>query len=881
MMHLPTPCSPAPTVESPSSGGRLVTTAGRALPLLGTVLSADAGGGLARVTLTQRFRNPHAEPLAVTYSLPLPADGAVSGFAFTIGARRVVGEIDRKRAARERYEQALADGRSAALLEQDRSSLFTQEIGNIPPGQEVTVEVSVDQRLRWLDEGAWEWRFPTVVAPRYLGEPGRVPDAARVTQDVADGPLPARFALGCTVRDRLADGRRPESPSHAVETSTGEDGLRVALRELAGARLDRDVVVRWRVATPEVGVALATCRPAAGRASARSAYGLLTVVPPSVEGAYRAVPRDLVVLVDTSGSMGGEPLAQAARVCAAVIDTMRDQDQIELIEFGSAPRRWKAHPVSATAAARGDAVAWLRALRASGATEMRSAIIEALSTVRPGAQRQVVLVTDGQIGFESQVVQAICDRLPASSRLHTVGVGSAVNRSLTGPAARAGHGVEVIIGVGEDPEQAAARILARTNAPLLVDLTVSGPALEEHAPSRLPDLFAGAPALIGAALRPEGGELVVRGRTPEGSWEQRLRVPALSEGSGNAAIAALFGREKVEDLEMRLAGGGDARETDEAVERLGIDFQISTRLTSWVAVTEEQTVDPGDPLRRERMPHELPHAMSAEGLGLRPAMASGGAPAPAMASMAPRAPGAAGRMEPMARLGKTTGPMPSAPPAPRPAAGMPPPRAMRPGVRPSMPAPPAMSAGVPLPPLSRSEAKRDEAPAAREDGFLAAPSSADLPAEPAPAKGRGLVGAIKEFFGGKAEDADERTVARPAPAPEKAAKKKDAAASAEEGGVARRLRGRVTLHRAGLLVIEIVAGGEPLDWSPDASAQVLLVTGRSFRATLDAGRTTRAGAVAAGATARLALTLPPGEALDDIRTVTMVLNGATVIIELQ
>src|SRR6185437_6060421 len=209
-----------------------------------------------------------------------------------------------------------------------------------------------------------------------------------------------------------------------------------------------------------------------------------------------------------------------------------------------------------------------------------------------------------------------CERLPASSRLHTVGVGSAVNRSLTGPAARAGHGVEVIVGLGEDPERAASRLLARTTAPILVDLAISGSALVEHAPARLPDLFAGAPALVSLALRSEGGELLVRGRTPEGTWEQRLQVEPVGPGQGSGAVVALFGREAVEDLETRLAAGGDAREIDAAVERIGIDFQIATRLTSWVAVSEERTVGPNDPLRRERMPHELPFGMSAEGLGL-------------------------------------------------------------------------------------------------------------------------------------------------------------------------------------------------------------------------------------------------------------------------
>ncbi len=376
------------------------------------------------------------------------------------------------------------------------------------------------------------------------------------------------------------------------------------------------MVVRWKVATPRVGLALEVCRSDRPAISA-DAHGLLTIVPPSLDAGTRPVPRDLIVLLDTSGSMGGAPLEQAVRVTSALVDTLRADDHLELIEFSSSARRWKVSPVAATEPARRDAIKWLRALRASGSTEMRAGILAALEGVRADAQRQVVLITDGQIGFESQVVAAICDRLPAASRLHTVGVGSGVNRSLTGPAARAGHGIEVVIGLGEDAERAAARLVARTDAPLLVDVALGGSALVDHAPARLPDLFAGAPALIGVALRPEGGDLTVRGRTLDGTWEQRLRVPALDPGHGNPAVVALFGREAVEDLELRLAAGGGARDIDEAVARLGGDFQIATRLTSWVAVSDEPTVDPRDPLRRQRMPHELPYGVSAEGLGLR------------------------------------------------------------------------------------------------------------------------------------------------------------------------------------------------------------------------------------------------------------------------
>jgi Ca-activated chloride channel family protein len=609
-----------------STGGRLVTADGRTLPLRGAALRADARAGVARVVLEQRFANPYAEPLVVTYLMPLPADGAVSGYAFTIGARRVVGEVDRRAAARERYEEAIASGRTAALVEQERSSLFTQEIGNIPPGVEVTAELIIDQKLGWLDEGAWEWRFPTVAMPRYQGGLGRVPDGPRVTIDVADAPLSPRVTLELNVRDVLVAGRRAESPSHAL--SHDRDGA-IFLASDGGTRLDRDIVVRWPVAQARPGVALDVARPGADKPHYTQAYGLMALVPPAIQSRITPpVARDLCLLIDTSGSMGGEPLDQARRVLQALIDTLGDADTLEMIEFSNRPRRWKKEPLRATAANRQAARQWLAALTAGGGTEMRDGLMEALAPLRAESQRQIVLVSDGAIGFEAEIVADILKRLPAGSRVHTVGVGSGVNRSLTQPAARAGRGVEVIIGLGEDPERAARRICARTAAPLVVDVQLSGSALVSCAPARLPDLFAGAPALVSLALRPEGGELVVRGRGAAGEWIERLPVAPVAAGQGNGAVTALYGREHVEDLEMRrCAAGENGADLDGRIERVGVEFQIATRLTSWVAVDSEQSVDPTRPSRRERVPQELPYGVSVEGLGLR------GCAAPAQAQM--------------------------------------------------------------------------------------------------------------------------------------------------------------------------------------------------------------------------------------------------------
>lgn len=606
----------------------------RTLPLRDCRLHARAEGGVVRYVIEQRFENPHADPLHVTYKLPLPDEAAVTGFRFEIGERTIVGEVDTKAKARERFDDAIVSGHTAALLEEERTTVFTQELGNVPPHTAVVAKITVDARLVYAaiaplearatpgtGRGQWELRFPMTVAPRYLGESGRVADADSLTVTIAEvSSVTPRMSLVLDVGDMLPEGRSPESPTHALQCARDRAGtFRVGFGGEGKAPLDRDLVVRWDAAL-EAASAIAAVH-VDDRDDA--AYALVTVVPPA-EAAGKATPRDLTILLDTSGSMGGEPLEQARRVASALVDRLGDEDTLHLVEFSNDTRSFRTLPSRATKATKADALAWLARLRASGGTEMRTGILRALRDVRPGRSAQVVLVTDGLIGFEREIVSAIFRDNVHGARVHTVGVGSAVNRSLLAPAARAGRGLEIICGVGEDVEPLVTRLLARTGAPLVTGLevkraTAAGLFEVACAIEKIQDLHAEAPSLIPIRLPREGGTLVLTGRTANGEYRQEIRV--VPDGVERPHVRALYGREAVRDVELRLAAGdfGSPQEADEETERLGLAFGIVTKRTSFVAIDSEVTVDPTKASRHEEVAQALPFGMSATGAGLRPA----------------------------------------------------------------------------------------------------------------------------------------------------------------------------------------------------------------------------------------------------------------------
>jgi len=584
-------------MEAPAGprGAKLVSVDGRTFPLEAARVSASTSGGIACSTLVQTYRNPCAEPLEVVYTLPLPADGAVIGYTMRLGERVIRGEVQPREEAKAAYEKAMFEGRSAALLEQDRDDTFTQRLGSLPAGLQAEITIEVMHPLAFLigtgELGPeWEYRFPTVVGPRYTGIGGRVPDVGRLSPDRAEslGEIPTRIELTLTTIDQAgAEVRRIESMP-----------------------LDRDLVVRWAAGEGAIGAHLVE---GPGLPGDDGRYGLLTITPPRAPAVSFA--RDLTILIDASGSMAGPPIEWAKDVASGLLRSLDEGDRFELIAFSSQPRSLTGGIVGVSERTVREALGGLAQLSAGGGTEMADAMVKALRPLRPNSQHQIVLITDGEIGFEDEIVARIIKGLGDGARLHTVGVGSAPNRTLTSRAARAGRGVESFVcGDGEVPATVK-RLVAATSRPVLTDVKIAARAVRGVAPARPKDVFAGQPLVVALELEPKGGTLEVEGRvagTTE-QWSWRLTVPPVAMREGRLStlpLGALYGRETIADIEMHGA------RSDDRVVDVAMRHRIASRETSLVALSEEPSVDPKSPRRRVTLPVEVPAFVSAEAAGL-------------------------------------------------------------------------------------------------------------------------------------------------------------------------------------------------------------------------------------------------------------------------
>lgn len=546
-------------------------------------------GLLAEVVVEQTYRNDSADWLEGRYLLPLPANAAVHALNLQVGERIVVGEVKEKQEAQAIYQAAAQQGQVAGLVEQNRPNLFRTAVANIAPGAQVQVRIGYWQRVDYRD-GAFSLALPLTLTPRYESGTGlgALPPAAA---DGAAQALPAADAARdghraaepiVTLRADLAPGvalSAVESPTHAVQVQAVRDGYTVTLQD-GVVPSDRDFELRW---TPALKATPQSALFVERRADAEYAFAML--LPPTRK-AVAVLPRELLLVIDTSGSMAGEPLAQAQAALVEALARLRPGDRFNLIQFNSVTEALFEQAVPADAIHLAQARAWVDALEATGGTEMAPALTRAFAgEPAPGYVRQVVFATDAAVGNEAALFAQI-ERERGAARLFAVGIGSAPNGWFLRKAGELGRGSDLLI---RAPEQVVAQmdaLFAKLDRPVLADVELRWPGGAEAFPPQLPDLYHGEPLLQVARLPAQGiagarGPLKASGWSAQGEWREALALPRAVAADG---VARLWGRSKIDALEDALRQGGDEAALRPAVVALAIEHHLVSRYTSLVAV---------------------------------------------------------------------------------------------------------------------------------------------------------------------------------------------------------------------------------------------------------------------------------------------------------
>ncbi|MDF1562536.1 MAG: AgmX/PglI C-terminal domain-containing protein [Deltaproteobacteria bacterium] len=621
-------------VEQP--GGEAV-----ALPLEHTDVAIEVSGFVAGAKVTQRFGNPFEEPIEAIYVFPLPERAAVDDFRMRIGERVIEGKIEKREEARRIYETARSAGHTAALLEQERPNVFTQSVANLAPGESIEVTLHFVQALPY-DAGAFELAFPMVVGPRFMpGSPAgtrsgegthadttEVPDASRISPPV----LPAGMRSGHDVSLRVElDAGLPlrdfEVPTHDVEVQAeGDDGL--SLQLAAHDHLpNRDFVLRWWVDDAAVQAGLLT------HTDARGKFFSLMIQPPQLDVDALVGKRELVFVVDVSGSMSGLPLWQCKKVMGEALSRLRPGDTFNVLTFAGSPGRvWE----RARPATQGNielAQAFVDGMSAGGGTMMLDAVAAALEgEVEAGRHRYVFFLTDGYVGNEQQILAsarqyvAAHDSEDRKARVFTLGVGSSVNRMLIEGLAKAGKGAARVMTNRESPSEAVDAFYRRIDHPVLTDLSLDWGSLpvrpQSVYPRELPDLFASRPLIVQGRYDGSGrGVITLEARSEDGrKVRMPIRVDLPARDPAHEALPSLWAREKIQALDDSLwnAGRGlEARKLEDvkvAITRLGLDYRILTAYTSFVAVDRSRVVGDGAPTKVVQ-PVEVPEGVDGQAAG--------------------------------------------------------------------------------------------------------------------------------------------------------------------------------------------------------------------------------------------------------------------------
>ncbi|MEG4218043.1 VIT domain-containing protein [Microcoleus sp. Pol14C6] len=615
------------------------TTQEQVFPLKQTEVKAKIAGNISRVEVVQKFENPFPESIEAVYIFPLPDEAAVDDMEIKIGSRIIKADIKLREEALEIYEQARKQGRTAGLLEQERDNIFTQSLANIKPGEKIEVTIRYTESLKFAG-GDYEFVFPMVVGPRYISgntippnspllrggyssgadriNPPVLPPGTRSGHNIAVSvEIDAGFAIG--------DVR---STSHQITTHRSGNIVQVQLAN-SDTIPNKDLILRYRVAGENTRATILT------QSDKRGGHFATYLIPALNYKTNEIVPKDVVFLMDTSGSQQGEPLAKSKELMRRFIQGLNPNDTFTIIDFANTAQALSTTSLANTAENRQKAINYIEKLQANGGTELLNGIQTVMNfpAAARGRLRSIVLITDGYIGNENEVLALVQQSLKPGNRLYSFGVGGSVNRFLINRLAEVGRGTSQVIRQDEPSAEAAEKFFREINSPVLTNIQISWEGMGEKPqiyPIAPPDLFASGPlVLFGKKTDRAPGQLRIRGTLAGGkAYEQVLPVNFAKSGGrqrestsvaagatdfGNPAVAQLWGRSRIKDL-MNQMFAGETKSLVEAVTNTALTYRLLSEYTAFVAVSEEVRVEPDGTRRRVQVPVELPQGVSYEGI---------------------------------------------------------------------------------------------------------------------------------------------------------------------------------------------------------------------------------------------------------------------------
>ena len=587
--------------------GTISATARDGQPFELVALASDVhyqiGGLIAEASIRQRFTNSSKDWIEAQYLLPLPEGAAVHDMTLRVGARTIVGEIREKEQARREYVEAAASGRRAALVESDRANLFRTAVANVAPGETITVEVRWWQQIRYRDD-RFSLSLPLTYTPRYApmagmslvdGAPGgATPQDTSTTRDDRHSTDAPQVAVAIDLDPGL-ELVRVESATHAVKVTRHGSAYSIALAS-GSVAADRDFVLEW---APVLGKA-----PASAMLTETldgETYAMVMMLPSSQLPV--PLPRELILVIDTSGSMEGESIKQARAALDLALSSLRPSDRFNVIQFNSVTTALFDNAVAAAPADVALAREWVGRLYATGGTEMLPALAAALRGTPPVRYvRQVVFATDGAVDDAGGLYRLI-DHDLGQSRLFPIGIGSAPNAQFIERAATSGRGSSIVIrGPGEVGERMR-ELFGKLDRPALRDLSLSWPGTADSYPQRLPDLYAGEPLIVVTKLSNLHGTLEARGTGSESAWATSLPLARAAHAPG---IARLWAQRRIEHLEQSLDRGANAAAVRDEVLRIAFDHHLVSKYTSLIAVEQMPVRDESEDLASTRIANGEP-----------------------------------------------------------------------------------------------------------------------------------------------------------------------------------------------------------------------------------------------------------------------------------